>query len=402
MGSPRRDDTLGIYISVPFCASKCSFCNFASGVFAREKVAPYVRRLVDEIAGARARAESLRTELPPMVDSIYFGGGTPSLLSPGLFAQIAEALRTGFDISPDVEWTVECAPGQLSTETLDAMVIAGVNRISFGAQSFVDRETAAVGRLHTRQQTEDSISLVRSAGILNVNIDLLAGLPLQTPESWQESLDATFALRMPHVSVYMLEVDDDSRLGRELLSGGVRYRAAAVPTDDSIALMYEMARCQLGQSGVRQYEISNFAVTGFESRHNVRYWEREAYLGFGLDAHSCAYRGDGIGVRSSNPDQLNDYIDGGAGEIEFIDRGQQLEEAWFLGLRCNEGVSWMAMESEFGATVITEYRPLVGQLVTDGLLVADLDRVQLTDRGRLMSNEVFEQFIGERTQVVTQ
>ncbi len=390
-----HNDTLGLYISVPFCASKCSFCNFASGVFARERVAPYVRRLVEDFAASSAKAAALGAALPQSVDSIYFGGGTPSLLHHDLFAQIAEALRANFDIAPEVEWTVECAPGQLAAETLEAMVSAGVNRISFGAQSFVDRETAAVGRLHTRQQTEESIAQVRAAGILNLSIDLLAGLPFQTLESWQQSLDATIALGLPHASVYMLEVDDDSRLGRELLAGGVRYRAAAVPNDDGIAAMYEAACARLSQSGVAQYEISNFAAAGFRSRHNLRYWKREPYFGFGLDAHSCLYRGDGVAVRFSNPDQLDAYMAAHAGEVELVGREQQMEEAWFLGLRRNEGVAWAAMVSEFGAETVDGYRPLVAQLVEDGLLAADSEGVRLTERGRMMSNEVFEQFVGE-------
>jgi oxygen-independent coproporphyrinogen-3 oxidase len=388
-------ETLGLYVSVPFCASKCSFCNFASGVFARERVAPYIQRLVEEIGDARRLAESLQAELPRTVDSIYFGGGTPSLLHHDLLAQITEALRTNFEVAEDVEWTVECAPGQLATETLEAMVSAGVNRISFGAQSFVDRETAAVGRLHTRRQTEESIAQVRTAGILNMSVDLLAGLPFQTLESWQVSLDAVISLDVPHTSVYMLEVDDDSRLGRELLNGGVRYRAAAVPSDDSIATMYEEACRQLGQAGIAHYEISNFSIPGFQSRHNLRYWRREAYLGFGLDAHSCIYRGDGSALRFSNPDELDGYTAGEAREVETINRDQQLEEAWFLGLRRNDGVAWKSLIGEFGASRVEQYRARVEQLAEDGLVIGG-ECVKLTDRGRLMSNEVFGQFVGER------
>lgn len=395
MALPQHDQTLGLYISVPFCASKCSFCNFASGVFARERVAPYVKQLAAEISGSRQVARSMNAELPSAVDSIYFGGGTPSLLHHDLFAEIADTLRSQFDISPDVEWTVECAPGQLAPSTLDAMVVAGVNRISFGAQSFVDGETAAVGRLHTCAQTEESIAQVRAAGILNISVDLLAGLPFQTVESWQTSLDALIGLTVPHASVYMLEVDDDSRLGRELLNGGIRYRAAAVPTDDAIATMYEEACTQFANAGIPQYEISNFAAPGFQSRHNLRYWNREPYLGFGLDAHSCLYRSDGTGLRFSNADQLDRYMTGTAPEIETVDRGQQLEESWFLGLRRNDGVIWSQLIDEFGEQAVGEYRERVWQLTVDGLVVTDSERVQLTNRGRMMSNEVFGQFIAE-------
>jgi oxygen-independent coproporphyrinogen III oxidase len=395
MALPQREQTLGLYISVPFCASKCSFCNFASGVFARERVAPYVKRLVAEIAESRLVAESMNAALPPTLDSIYFGGGTPSLLHHDLFAEIANALRAQFEISPDVEWTVECAPGQLAPETLDAIVNAGVNRVSFGVQSFIDRETAAVGRLHTCEQAEESIAQVRAAGILNISVDLLAGLPFQTVKSWQTSLEAVIGLAVPHASVYMLEVDDDSRLGHELLNGGVRYRAAAVPTDDAIATMYEGGCNQLSDAGIPQYEISNFAVPGFQSRHNLRYWNREPYLGFGLDAHSCIYRGDGTGVRFSNADKLDAYMGGEAREIEMIDMEQQLEEAWFLGLRRHDGVVWAELLHEFGAEAVSEYRDRVQQLAADELVSLDSVRVNLTARGRMMSNEVFGRFIRE-------
>jgi oxygen-independent coproporphyrinogen-3 oxidase len=225
-------------------------------------------------------------ELPRRADSVYLGGGTPSLLAPDLIARLFSAIRAGFDIHADAEITVECAPGQLDEETLLAFVAAGVNRISLGVQSFIDREAAVSGRLHNRAVVLNDIARLRSAGIANLNVDLIVGLAGQTFASWQESLTTLIDSGVPHASVYMLEVDQDSRLGREVLKHGARYYADLVPTDDSIAEMYSMAIERLDAAGVKQYEISNFSQPGFESRHNLRYWRRRPYLGLGLDASS--------------------------------------------------------------------------------------------------------------------
>src|SRR6202043_84752 len=207
---------VGVYISVPFCRAKCTFCNFASGVFGAERMQQYVDRLCDEFQGSRDAAQNIAAALPRAVDTIYFGGGTPSLLSGQQFRQIFQHLRGEFDLARDAEITLECAPGQLSDETLDELLQQGMNRISFGVQSFVDRETAAVGRLHTRQQCQAELARVRAAGVDEINIDLIAGLPHQTAESWQYSVEQAIATEVPHLSVYMLEVDDESRLGREI------------------------------------------------------------------------------------------------------------------------------------------------------------------------------------------
>ncbi len=189
-------------------------------------------------------------------------------------------------MATDAEITLECAPGQLSDETLAELLQQGMNRISFGVQSFVDRETAAVGRLHTEQQCEAELSRVRAAGVEEINIDLIAGLPHQTAQSWKYSVEQAIASGAPHVSVYMLEVDEESRLGREMLEKGSRYSASAVPSEDETAEWYQYACSALHAAGVPQYEISNFARPGHRSRHNLKYWQRQPYIGFGLDAHS--------------------------------------------------------------------------------------------------------------------
>ena len=252
-------DALGIYISIPFCRSKCTYCNFASGVFPAADHAPYVDRLIEDLAGARDWADKFGAELPRRVDTIYLGGGTPSCWLRIFWLSSSRRCAAEFDLDADAEITMECAPGQLADATLEAMVAAGVNRVSLGVQSFVDSEAHASGRLHSRAIVEQDFRRLRAAGIANLNLDLIAGLAGQTFASWEESLEALIDSGVPHASVYMLEVDEDSRLGREMLKGGARYRADLVPHDDAIAQMYERAIERLEAAGLRQYEISNFS-----------------------------------------------------------------------------------------------------------------------------------------------
>jgi oxygen-independent coproporphyrinogen-3 oxidase len=262
-------------------------------------------------------------------------------------------------------------------------------------QSFVDAEAAAVGRLHKRATVRDDIARLRSAGIENINIDLIAGLPHQTAESWEFSLAETIASGAPHVSVYMLEVDDDSRLGRELMAGGTRYHAHFVPDDDLTADLYETARGRLDAAGVRQYEISNFARPGHESRHNLKYWTRQPYLGFGVDAHSmlaCSGKA-GEAVRFSTPDALESYVAEAALKKVAVSAQTALEESFFLGLRLNRGVDLKGLSSEFGDSAVRAHADTILDCVGLGLLQREGDLIGLTARGRLLSNEVFERFI---------
>ena len=276
----------------------------------------YLGRLCDEIKAARSQAEKLGAVLPGHVDTIYFGGGTPSLLGAQQFRRIFESLRGEFDIAGDAEITLECAPGQLANETLEELLQQGMNRVSFGVQSFVDRESGAVGRLHTRQMCDADIARVRAAGVAEINVDLIAGLPYQTEESWRYSVEQAVASGVPHVSVYMLEVDEDSRLGREMLAKGNRYDASAVPCEDDAAAWYQIACGMLGAAGLNQYEISNFARDGHASRHNVKYWHRQPYVGFGLDAHSMLETGTGA-VRFANTSDLDSYLNSGMVDDPF-------------------------------------------------------------------------------------
>ena len=411
-------DSLGIYISIPFCRSKCTYCNFASGVFPAADHERYVARVIDDLAGASARAAAVGVALPRQVDTVYFGGGTPSLLSPELLAGLFAAIHTHFDVDADAEITVECAPGQLADEMPQALAAAGVNRVSLGVQSFVDAEAHASGRLHNRAIVAADLGRLRSAGIANLNVDLIAGLAGQTFSSWQESLDTLIDSGVPHASVYMLEVDEDSRLGRELLHGGARYRAALVPGDDAIAHMYEQAIVRLNDAGLHQYEISNFSRPGFASRHNLRYWQRRPYLGIGLDASSmllaagpvserdfsraetenqssgASATASSLVLRTTTTDDLREYLAGPSiAESTWFSTEQQLEEAWFLGLRLNTGVDVAALQREFGCAMVAPALETVNRLVEDRLLISDGAHVRLTARGQLIANEVFEQFL---------
>ena len=413
--------SLGIYISVPFCRSKCTFCNFASGVFSRTAFDRYVEQLCAEIHAAQVIARQLGGRLEHGVDSIYLGGGTPSVLAPDQLERLFQAVRDNFDVATSTEITVECAPGTLTPEILEALVRCRVNRVSLGVQSFVDQECSSVGRLHTRAITLEDIARLRAVGIENIGIDLIAGLPHQTFESWDYTLSETLATAVPHVSVYMLEVDEDSRLGSELLAGGSRYHAHLVPDEDLTADLYLASCDRLENGGVHQYEISNFArqvthrIGLRDSRHNLRYWTRQPYLGFGVDAHSMLLADDSLAeqgieaVRFATPDSLEGYSSS-ANDLQpverrvyqllasrsFVDQQTAIEESFFLGLRMNRGVSLSAIADRYGHEILREFDEDIAELIEASLLEREANSLRLTPRGRLLSNEVFARFIKAR------
>jgi len=377
-----------------------------------------VAQVCSEVEASCVIGREVGGVLDSEVDSIYLGGGTPSVLAPDQLERIFKAVRETFDVERTAEITVECAPGTISNEVLQALLRCGVNRVSLGAQSFVDKECSSVGRLHTRAITLADIARLRAAGIGNISIDLIAGLPHQTAESWSFSLAETLATGVPHVSVYMLEVDEDSRLGNELLAGGSRYHAHFVPDDDLTADLY-LAACEcLEKGGVRQYEISNFArpvthgIGLWDSRHNLKYWTRQPYLGFGVDAHSMLFaapelHNDGAeAVRFSTPDSLEKQLSvvGPQPSAEalihelkasrtLVDRQAAIEESFFLGLRLDRGVSLNQLRARFSDEAIDTYVHVIAELVQAELLVESGDGICLTARGRLLSNEVFARFL---------
>jgi oxygen-independent coproporphyrinogen III oxidase len=387
--------SLGIYISVPFCRTKCSYCNFASDVFSKVVFEKYVDRVCADIVRSGQTAAEISGTWENSIDSIYLGGGTPTVLDPEQLKRTFDAVRAEFSLTPDAEVTVECAPGTLTPQVLDTLLLCGGNRVSLGVQSFIDREAAAVGRLHKRATVLDDISRLRAVGVSNINIDLIAGLPHQSAESWTESLQATSATDVPHVSVYMLEVDDDSRLGRELIAGGTRYHAHFVPDEDAVADFYLMASETLAGAGVTQYEISNFARAGFESQHNLKYWTRQPYLGFGVDAHSmlASTTPELEAVRFSTADSLDKFTAGASLQRTVVTPANALEESFFLGMRLNRGVDLRKIADKFGCDAVAEVFPIIRQLESDGLVNASANVVRLTPRGRLLSNEVFQRFL---------
>jgi oxygen-independent coproporphyrinogen-3 oxidase len=356
----------GVYISWPFCSQKCTYCNFASGVFPAELQARYLERLLKEIGGHEWRWTP---------ETVYLGGGTPGSMP-------AEALRAVLALVPGRPWkeaTLEAAPGAVDADAVRAWADCGINRVSLGVQSFVEEELRRTGRRHTAEGVERDVALLRGAGLTNINVDLIAGLPAQTEAGWRGSLEWIERLEPPHVSVDMLEVDEDSRLGRELLSGGGRFSAGAVPAEEKIADFYEMAVEFLEKRGWRRYEISNFARPGFESLHNLKYWRMEAYAGFGADAHSF----DGE-WRGANTDDVRGYAERGPQTQRT--RADAASERYLTGLRLMEGVDLREEdEARFGEAV--------ERFVREGLLEREGARLRLTRRGVMLSNEVFEAFL---------
>jgi oxygen-independent coproporphyrinogen-3 oxidase len=386
---------LGVYISVPFCRTKCSYCNFASDVFSRAVFERYVDRMCTDIACAPVTAMEMGGELDREVDSIYLGGGTPTVLDSAQLQRIFSAVRERFSVLSDAEVTVECAPGTLTPEIVQSLLICGVNRVSLGVQSFVDNEAAAVGRLHKRATVLDNLARLRASGIMNISIDLIGGLPHQTADSWRVSVEETIATGASHVSVYMLEVDEDSRLGRELIAGGTRYHAHFVPDEDATADFYLEACDKLNSAGIAQYEISNFARNHFESRHNLKYWTRQPYFGFGVDAHSMLFssHSDRDAVRFATADSLEQFTSGAVPQQTVILRQTALEETFFLGLRLTRGFSLREVAARFGEQAVAIHKPAIAEMVESGLIESHGDRICLTSRGRLLSNEVFQRFI---------
>jgi oxygen-independent coproporphyrinogen-3 oxidase len=387
---------LGLYISVPFCRTKCSYCNFASDVFSRSVHQTYVDRVCDSIESAGNTAEQIGGKFERSVDSVFLGGGTPTVLDISQLGRLFVTIRSSFEMRANAEVTVECAPGTITSSVIDAFQRSGVNRVSLGVQSFDDREAASVGRLHKSATVMDDISRLRAAGINDINVDLIAGLPHQTAASWSTSIEQAIACGVPHISVYMLEIDEDSRLGRELIAGGTRYHAHFVPDEDMVADFYEEACEQLNRAGIRQYEISNFCRVGAESQHNLKYWTRQPYIGFGVDAHSIlfAQAGEIESVRFSTADSLEKYVAGSELKINPIPWQAALEETFFLGLRLNRGVDLECIEQKFGRAAVEETADVIDECVKDGLLEKRENTFKLTSRGRLLSNEVFGRFIG--------
>jgi oxygen-independent coproporphyrinogen-3 oxidase len=378
---------LGVYVQVPFCQTKCTYCNFHTGVFSKELYAPYVHAVCREIAEfPRLIRENGIADVPEAVlDTVYFGGGTPSLLEPGSLAKIIHAIRAAFPPQLE-EVTLEADPETISPEKATAWREAGFNRISMGVQSFDDAELRAAGRMHRRVDVFQATKILRDAGFANLSFDLIAGLPHQTDRSWQESVEQLLQLRPDHVSIYMMEIDEGSRLGLEVLQSGERYSAKALPSDDSMANYYEYGSRQLAAAGYEHYEISNWGLPEFESRHNLKYWRREPYFGFGAGAHS--FNGSQRWANAHDPASYADFVLQGhfpVEQLESVTSAQALEEELFLGLRQLAGIDLGSVEAKYGARL----RPRVQDLVAQGLVELNGSRLRLSPDRLTVSNEVF-------------
>jgi oxygen-independent coproporphyrinogen-3 oxidase len=387
--------SLGIYVQVPFCQTKCTYCNFHTGVVSSSRFAPYVSAVCLEVKTYWDLYAAAGIELAPAiaesatVDTVYIGGGTPSLLDPAHLQNLLNTIRDSFGSDPS-EVTLEADPETVDAQKASAWVRAGINRVSFGVQSFSDAELAASGRMHRRGDIYRAVPILREAGIANIGFDLIAGLPMQTSESWRESVDRLVELAPEHVSVYILEVDEKSRLGNELLKGGKRYSAGAVPSENQMADFYELAQTSFSGAGYHHYEISNWAKPGFESRHNLKYWRREAYLGFGAGAHSFS------GVqRWANAHDAAGYVNAiqnnllPVEQLERLTPEAALEEELFLGLRQLDGIDVSRIEKDYAVKLGSRFDPLA----SSGLLEWNGSVVRLAPSRLSVSNEVFVELL---------
>jgi|SRR5690348_649632 len=391
-------ETLGLYIQVPFCASKCSFCNFSSRVVRADAYDAYCQAVVQEFESLPeiyATSGIAPAIFEKTVDSVYIGGGTPSLLGADRLNSIIAGLHRLFRFDSNVEFTLEVTPGSADKNFLNQALTLGMNRLSLGAQSFDDEELRSVGRLHAADDTRALMLTARGEGFDNISLDLISGLPHQTPASWNSSLESAIAQRPEHLSIYLFEIDENSRLGGEVLRHGMRYHAAAMPDEDFMADAYELAREKLRQAGYIQYEISNFAIPGREAIHNRKYWQLKPYLGLGAGAHSF----DGQ-FRWENATAVDEYERRLAlGESPICEQRRltadaQLEEFFFLGLRQLDGIHLAEARRRWGSAPVERLARKIEFLESDGWLEHQNGRVRLAERALLVSNEVFQEFIG--------
>ncbi len=372
---------LGIYFHIPFCESKCSYCHFVS--LPLQGTDRYLKAVLREMEIFCASC-AVREE----VDSIYFGGGTPSLLPADCIGEIIASCRRLFPVADDCEISLEANPGTLSDVKAESYRRSGVNRVSVGAQSFDGGELASIGRRHTPAMIADSVDCLRGNGLSAINLDLMLGLPLQTAPSWRRTL-AMDELAVPHVSVYMLDLDDACPLQSMVQSGAVR-----LPEEDLVSDLYLETLDFLASRGYEQYEISNFARPGRQCRHNLKYWTREPVQGFGLASHSF----DGK-TRLANLSQMDEYlraVEAGRAPVSWrrpVTEEQAVEETLFLGLRLNRGVDWGRLKNIAGRRSMGKYEGPLQELSGRGWVEWHGSTVRLTPAGMLMSNEIFQLFV---------
>lgn len=382
------DKSLELYVHIPFCVRKCEYCDFLSAPAGADTQQEYVRNLLLEIEQKGVRCTDYE------VTTIFFGGGTPSILKAVWIADILNAIHRNFKVRKDAEITIECNPGTLTFEKLSIYKSAGINRISVGLQSASDAELRELGRIHTYEDFLKSYDLIRKKGFSNVNIDLMAALPGQTLKSYEQTLRRVLALKPEHISAYSLIIEEGTpfyeKYEADELLREKGEKPQMLPSEETERLMYERTKELLLAHGYERYEISNYARRGYACRHNIGYWRRENYLGFGLGSASLLEN-----ERFHNTTDLTDYLGGDylAYEQEKLDKKSQMEEFMFLGLRMTDGISTECFRQTFGLTVELVYGPVLEQQIADQLLRKEDGRIFLTERGLDVSNYVMAQFL---------
>lgn len=379
---------LELYIHIPFCVRKCAYCDFLSGPADDKTIESYVGKLIEEI---QAHGSS-RLFGEMYVVTIFFGGGTPSVLSGSQIERIMETVKANFDIAEDAEISMEANPGTVTEEKLDAYREAGINRISFGLQSANNEELKVLGRIHTYEEFLESYELARECGFDNVNVDLISAIPGQTVESWESTVRKVLALEPEHISAYSLIVEEGTPFYKKYGEG--TEGETLLPSEEDEREMYYRTEVLLREAGYHRYEISNYAKSGRECRHNLGYWERKNYLGIGIGASSLIDN-----VRYKNTECLYDYLQWSCelSEIqkdrEMLSKVEQMEEFIFLGLRKMAGISLKEFEDTFGKTVEECYGKNISRMIEKELLVMNEEVLKLTRAGIDISNYVFTELL---------
>lgn len=374
----------GVYLHIPFCRSRCSYCDFAVSIYQSDLAEKYVDALCREISNFQSQISNFQ------IDTIYFGGGTPSLLTPNQAEKILQTVFDVFSVQANAEITMEMNPGTLTPEISRRFRSLGINRASYGAQTFDDNELKRLGRRHTAEDVRKTIDLLRAADFSNVSFDLIAGLPGQTLKDWERNLNEALKLKPEHLSLYLLEIHEGTPLAKHISEG-----KQPTPDEDLAGEMYLTLLEKIAESDYGQYEISNFCLPGFESKHNSKYWTADAVYGFGCSAHSF----DGERRRWANARDTNAYIKliekTGAAIVEetILDERERRAEFAFLGLRLMRGVCLSEFEAKFGVSFLGEYGAALEESFEAGLIEVVENRLRLTGKGALFSNTVFAAFV---------
>jgi oxygen-independent coproporphyrinogen III oxidase len=379
--------SLGLYLHIPFCASICNYCNFNRGLFESGLKDRYVAALEQEIRQSRAIGDAAASG--GRADTIFFGGGTPSLLEPAEIARLVRACRETFDVARDAEVTLETNPETSAIDRMAGFRDAGVTRISFGVQSFREAELKRLGRIHSADRAREAVGEARAAGFDNISLDLMMWLPQQSASDWRENVEALIEVGPEHASLYLLELYPNAPLKEDMARAGW-----SLAPDDDAAEMYLWSMARLEAAGYRQYEISNVAREGLASRHNLKYWQDGEWLGFGCGAHSTV-----SGVRWKNVSSTEDYVDriglrqSVIAERRELPQSVRLEEALFTGLRLTAGLDLARIGVRYGSDVWARYGAALQPFVEGGLVVHEPPTLRLTREGMLLANEIMAVFV---------